>query len=128
MEGHDLDDLDDIGALTQPEIESRIRWVSRQLVLCTQGLEDLPERIAETEAAYIKAYHQAHLESVTEHPDRRVAEHETVASLASVEELKAKRATIEEKRIKLATRDSYSTVLSALQSQLRAITAAISGR
>lgn len=111
--------LDDIGVLTPSEIETRIRWVARELVLAVRSASDLPERIADAEAAYIQAYHQAHMNSTVDHPERKVGVHKSAAELASVTELRTKVLVTEERRIRAATIESYRAVLNALQSQLK---------
>ena len=119
MTDQDIDAADDLEILTPPQIEARIRWVSRELVLAIAESQDLPERIADAEDNYIRAYHQAYLDSNVDHPSRKVGVHVSAATMASATEARIKVLVTEERRIKAARVEGLRSVLNALQSQLR---------
>lgn len=125
MTDQDIETADDLDILTPAEIEKRIRWVSRELILAIDDAKDLPERIAQAEDDYTRAYHQAYLDSNVDHPERKVGVHQSAATMASADELRIKVLVTEERRIRSARVSSLQSVLSVLQSQLKSANGAM---
>lgn len=109
--------LADTEPLTEEQVDRSLRLVQRRAWEASQEYRELTRRLAEAENAAAKAYLTAHSESYALHPDRKVAQHETIAKLAAHEaEAEAVLARLLERSLRKEM-ELLGSLTSALQTQ-----------
>lgn len=109
----------DYEPLSPVQAERRMREVSRRLLEIVEERRKLADEMAGAIADWHAAYHKAHIESLIDHPDRKVAQHASYAELAAADEYRSK--VVFEKLDRSLADESHSLrqILSSLQSNAR---------
>jgi hypothetical protein len=102
--------------VTPALVENEIMRVIARLDELVDEQAAAAERLSAAKAAYERAYLVSHLASVTEHPKRKVGEHETVARHAALEEYEELTFAEEHERALRHEAHTRRQELSALQS------------
>lgn len=101
--------------LTPFQIEERMRRVSRRLLAAIDEHKTAAETLGESKADYHRKYHEAHISSMVDHPDRKVGGHESYAQLQAADEYRAMVVAEEVEKSLRNEMHSLRQVLSALQ-------------
>lgn len=104
-----------VDAWTVHDIEKRLRFVSQIMAELIGEQESVAAQYVEAEVSYKKAYHEAHLRSVAQHPDRRVSEHESCAVIDSLEEYTLRTSLKEQKASLRSALEAWGNILDILR-------------
>lgn len=113
--------LANVEPMTEEQVHRSMRLIGRRLWEATQEHRQVCRALGEAKAAYLKAFTTAHLDSIDNHPDRRVDHHRTVADAAALDEkATADIRTLTERSLRneMVALDGLQK---ALQSQLKAL-------
>lgn len=111
--------VSDYQPLSPLQAEQRMRELSRRLLEIVEERRKLAEELAGAIADYHQAFHKAHIESLVDHPKRKVAEHQSYAELIAADAYRSK--TVLEKMDRSLADEAHSVrqILSALQTNAR---------
>lgn len=107
--------------LTPVQIEERMRRANSRLWENLKEHRKVAEDLGAAEADYHRRFHEAHIKSMVDEPQRTVGAHKSYAEMAAADEYRNLAVLKEIDKSLRNEAHSLRQILSALQSQLRSV-------
>lgn len=119
MNEEEFNEVEMVDPLTPQEIDSRWRYVQRQLFQITVEFKEACDREAEAKSEYDRIFLTEHLLSLENHPERSAVHHKAVAEKAALDAKTRLNCAVSDRRSLALKAENLRTTSSGLQTQAK---------